>query len=350
MPRARGPLTSADALRSLPMDDLELRQRLRQDLVPASRGSVRTGHALFRHAFVPLLLTVTIGGWCYRDVGERLLSGWSLGIDYVTCALLTGIVVIWCAEQLYPADPEWNYRLLSSGARGWNRFARDFFYLVFVTLLSAVLIKLTASRVHGLLAGLRLPSLWPTRAAWPLRIALAFFGVELCSYGFHRAAHRIPLLWQFHSTHHVVTELGGLKSLRTHPVDNVLFYVVRTVPLMLLGAGAGELLAATYLGAVLGLLAHANIRVAAGPLGLVVNFPQYHQVHHSADLGESNSNFGCHTVLWDRVFGTFRAQAAGPLRIGVHPIRARSLWQELAWPFYRTVALEPERKESPPPA
>ena len=316
------------------IDDVELRQRLREDLAPTTRRGPRAGHAIFRHAFVPTLLALALGGCWQRGLAERLVKSWSLGIDFVTFALLVAIPIIWLAEQLYPAEPDWNYRLLTSGARGWSRFARDLFYLVYVTLLSALLIKLTASGVHavvgmpGRLGALVL--LWPTGASWPVRVALAFFGVELCSYWLHRAAHLWPILWQFHSTHHVVTELGGLKSLRTHPVDNVLFYVVRTLPLML--------------------LAHANLRLTPGPLGLVVNFPQYHQVHHSADLAESNSNFGCHTVLWDRVFRTFRAKARGPLRIGVHPIGVRSLWQELAWPFYRPVSLEAERKESSPPA
>jgi len=62
-----------------------------------------------------------------------------------------------------------------------------------------------------------------------------------------------------------------------------------------------------------------------------------HAVHHSADAVEGRANFGCHTVFWDRVFGTFRPQASPELVVGVEPVGRRSLWQELIWPFYRRV-------------
>ena len=39
--------------------------------------------------------------------------------------------------------------------------------------------------------------------------------------------------------------------------------------------------------------------------GLVFTTPTWHQVHHSLKLEQSNSNFGCVVILWDRVFGTF---------------------------------------------
>ena len=96
------------------------------------------------------------------------------------------------------------------------------------------------------------------------------------------------------------------------------------------------MLAATSFGAILGILAHANVEVSER-FGLVVNLPGYHAVHHSADLAESNSNFGCHTILWDRLFGTFRRAAVQPLVIGVAPVGTRTIWQELVAPFYRRV-------------
>jgi len=30
-----------------------------------------------------------------------------------------------------------------------------------------------------------------------------------------------------------------------------------------------------------------------------------HQLHHSCDFDESNTNYGCTIILWDRMFGTF---------------------------------------------
>jgi sterol desaturase/sphingolipid hydroxylase (fatty acid hydroxylase superfamily) len=215
--------------------------------------------------------------------------------------------------------------------------------LIGVTQISAALLAWVdpsvRAAVHSVGAGGVL-ILWPSGAPFFIRVALAFLLVELLSYWIHRAAHRFRLLWQFHSTHHVITELNAFKSVRTHPLDNLVFHLVRVTPLLLLGAGPNELAAAIYFGALFGILAHANLQLREGPLGWFLNYPRWHAVHHSSDLAEGQSNFGCHTVLWDRVFGTFRAPSESPAPVGVHPVGPRSLWQELAWPLYRSVTPE----------
>lgn len=40
-------------------------------------------------------------------------------------------------------------------------------------------------------------------------------------------------------------------------------------------------------------------------------------------------NFGCHTVLWDRVFRTFDDGAQAPGALGVKTDAPRSVWREL---------------------
>ena len=39
--------------------------------------------------------------------------------------------------------------------------------------------------------------------------------------------------------------------------------------------------------------------------------PDMHRVHHSINRAETNSNFGFNLPWWDRLFGTYRAGAAG---------------------------------------
>jgi sterol desaturase/sphingolipid hydroxylase (fatty acid hydroxylase superfamily) len=295
------------------------------------------GQRIFARAFVPGLLLLSIASWIWHTETEAYLRQARWGIDHTTAALLLSIALVALAEQLFPAHPEWNYNVAANPARGLQRFGRDLFYLSFVALASGFLVGCSARWLGGL--GLPVLPLWPRAAPLPAKVALAFFTVEFLSYWYHRAAHRFEFLWRFHSTHHVSGELTGVKALRTHPVDNVLFYFVRSAPLVVLGAESAELQAVTYLGSILGILAHANIAVVPGALGWVVNFPQYHGVHHSLDLQQSQSNYGCHTVLWDRLFWTFRSQRQGELRLGIAPAGPRSLWQELGWPFYRSVRL-----------
>ncbi len=274
-------------------------------------GPQRAGHAIFRHAFVPGILAILAVSWSYREQSARVLGAWSIPLDFTSMALLVSILCIWFAEQAYPEKAEWNYQLLSDGAY----------------------VKSTIAALGLDLA----PALWPSASPFWARVALAFLVVEFFSYWLHRACHHFQFLWQFHSTHHVVTELNGLKALRTHPIENVFFYIVRSAPLMLVGAGLDEVLAVAYFGSVLSVLAHANINVSEGYLGLLVNFPRYHAIHHSSNVVENKNNFGCHTILWDRIFGTFRRSFQQAPEIGVHGMGPRSLWQELAWPFYRSI-------------
>lgn len=300
----------------------------------------RPGHRLIHHLFVPGVLALSIASWVFRAEGQQVLTEHVVRLDYASCVLLTLIACVWVTERLYPARADWNGHLFSVEPGGLRR---DLVYLFFITQFSAVLIALASTRMKALLAGFSRgfdapDALWPTQAPLGLKVLLAFFVVEFFSYWLHRAAHRFPLLWQFHSTHHVITQLNGLKALRTHPVENVLFALARTGPLMLLGAGFDEVLTATTLGGMLGILAHANLDVSDRGLGLVVNLPGYHAVHHSAELAESNSNFGCHTIVFDRLFGTFRRADRDSLVVGVHPVGTRSVWRELIWPFYRRVS------------
>jgi sterol desaturase/sphingolipid hydroxylase (fatty acid hydroxylase superfamily) len=296
---------------------------------------------VFKHAFVPAILGVSLASWTFRRESEPLLKTLGLPFDQVTAVLLVTLLAIALAEWAYPSRAEWGYRLISGGgARGWSGFLRDLLYLLVIAQVSAALIGLTSWWLKSMLASYGLdgwPKLWPSEAPFAVRALLAFFAAELFSYWLHRAAHHVPLLWQFHSTHHTLSELNGLKALRTHPVDNLLFHLFRSLPLILCGAGTEEIQASVYFGAILGILSHANVDVSEGPLGWVVNFPRYHEVHHSSDIAESRSNFGCHTVLWDRLFRTFRKGADAPLQIGVLPLGRRTLWQELVWPFYRRI-------------
>jgi sterol desaturase/sphingolipid hydroxylase (fatty acid hydroxylase superfamily) len=43
-------------------------------------------------------------------------------------------------------------------------------------------------------------------------------------------------------------------------------------------------------------------------LRLLVVTPDMHRVHHSVIPHETDSNFGFNIPLWDRLFGTYRAQ------------------------------------------
>ena len=66
--------------------------------------------------------------------------------------------------------------------------------------------------------------------------------------------------------------------------------------------------------------------------------PQMHEVHHSTERAETDSNFGFNLPWWDRLFGTYRARpAAGDkVVIGLPVFRdpsERKLLRLLTQPF-----------------
>jgi sterol desaturase/sphingolipid hydroxylase (fatty acid hydroxylase superfamily) len=56
---------------------------------------------------------------------------------------------------------------------------------------------------------------------------------------------------------------------------------------------------------------HSNVRLPPRldrAARFLIVTPQMHEVHHSAERRETDSNFGFNLPWWDRVFGTYRAQ------------------------------------------
>ena len=52
-------------------------------------------------------------------------------------------------------------------------------------------------------------------------------------------------------------------------------------------------------------MTHANLPLRAGVYGWFFTAAEYHHAHHSTNLAQSNCNYGCNVIIWDRIFGTF---------------------------------------------
>ena len=87
---------------------------------------------------------------------------------------------------------------------------------------------------------------------------------------------------------------------------------------------------------------HSNValppRLDAIACWIVVT-PQMHQVHHSIERAETDSNFGFNLPWWDRLFGTYRGKpAAGEqaMTVGLPVFRdvaELNIWRLLTQPF-----------------
>ncbi|MCA9712551.1 MAG: sterol desaturase family protein, partial [Myxococcales bacterium] len=145
--------------------------------------------------------------------------------------------------------------------------------------------------VGGLLAGLddvaREEPLWIGIADPALRtgleIASGLLVFEIMGYAYHRAAHRVPVLWRLHAVHHSAEQLDWLASFRQHPLEIVLMTLVQNAPLVLLGIPLGAhvmVLLVIRLGTV---FVHADLRVPEGWWTRVVATPGFHHRHHQRD-------------------------------------------------------------------
>ncbi len=180
----------------------------------------------------------------------------------------------------------------------------------------------------------------------PLAVSIiaTVFCVELLGYWFHRAMHRVPLLWRIHAVHHNDTEIDVTTTNRHHPFEGMIF-IVLTFPLMIwLGMPVIAAISYNAIHLLLSLLTHANIRLPErldNILRLFVVTPDFHRMHHSSDRQYTDSNYGMITPWFDYLFGTASRipyKEIPNMEIGLHYLRKpresridRLLLQPFVW-------------------
>ncbi len=179
--------------------------------------------------------------------------------------------------------------------------------------------------------------------AW-LEVAIAFVALDLVIYAQHVLFHRVPALWRLHRVHHSDRAFDVTTGIRFHPIEIVLSMAIKIAAVVALGASAWAVLLFEVVLNAATMFNHANARLplrADALLRRVLVTPDMHRVHHSVVRTEAQSNYGFALPIWDRLFGTYRAQpAAGhdAMTIGVanlgDPDEAR-LGRMLSQPFRR---------------
>lgn len=170
--------------------------------------------------------------------------------------------------------------------------------------------------------------------------------LDLAIYLQHLLFHAVPALWRLHRVHHADPDFDVTTGLRFHPVEILLSMLIKTVAIFAFGP---PVLAVLIFEVVLNAAAvfnHANVRLPARAEPIVrwlLVTPDMHRVHHSKDARETNSNYGFNLSIWDRLFGTYRAQPLlghQGMRIGVsgleNPKLSVRLLGLLEMPFLRT--------------
>ncbi|HYC57603.1 MAG TPA: sterol desaturase family protein [Candidatus Binatia bacterium] len=139
-------------------------------------------------------------------------------------------------------------------------------------------------------------------------------GLEFAWYLTHVSMHRFETLWRFHRVHHSDLALDVTTTIRQHPGEGVIRYAFLAAFALVLGATPAAFVVYRVWSALNGLLEHANIRLPLWldqAMALVSVSPNYHKVHHSRHVAETDSNYGNILSVFDRLFATYTPAARG---------------------------------------
>jgi sterol desaturase/sphingolipid hydroxylase (fatty acid hydroxylase superfamily) len=158
-----------------------------------------------------------------------------------------------------------------------------------------------ATQPLGLLPWLPLP---PAAEA-----AIAFLLLDASFYWWHRANHRLPLLWRFHNVHHLDPDLDLSTALRFHFGEIAFSAAFRAAQVAVLGLGPGIFWAYEACFQANTLFHHSNVRLPIALERLLARLlvtPRMHGIHHSQVEAEAMSNYGVLLPWWDRLHRTLR--------------------------------------------
>ena len=237
-------------------------------------------------------------------VANAAITGWIDLSVLVPVLLFVPIPLLLLAERLIPKRKDW---LLD-----WKDLIEDLFWLACSFLIwGPIYDDAYETPISNLFALLRDNSGFPFRleaeTIGGLLVAafIAIFVAEFIGYWAHRVQHRFMFLWRIHATHHHITKMSVSRAERTHPLEFLGLNLGSAVTLAFLGASAEVVAVVVVFRLNTAHLCHSNLPLVSGAFGWLFNTPEWHQLHHSCIYKESNTNFGCTVIIWDRIFGTF---------------------------------------------
>ena len=268
----------------------------------------------------PLILAAAIALWLAMD-----RSAWAFLV-----ALIGVQVVLAVLERLVPAQG-WQ----QSASHKWSLAGLFLGGLIVFQMITAIYTVTLAPPLVQARSALGL-DLWPT--SWPVLVQawLLYFASDFIYYWIHRAIHASAWFWRLsgHGFHHAFHNMHAINAGASHPLE----FLFLALPMAVLGAVFGgpeeAMLGASLLLVVNASLAHANVRMNTPVLRWLLTTSTHHQRHHSNVFEDSNTNFSCNAIIWDRLFGTY---SEGPVaQTGIGPVEP-SFWQKLLLPIREPV-------------
>ncbi|RBW62992.1 sterol desaturase family protein [Tenacibaculum sp. E3R01] len=137
---------------------------------------------------------------------------------------------------------------------------------------------------------------------------LAFIGQDFLYYIHHYVDHHSRFFWAVHVTHHN-SEFYNISTGFRSPVFQPLFRYMFFLPLAFVGIEPLHIMFAYAMNQNYGTLCHTNfIKSKLGLWGYIFVTPSHHRVHHASNTKYLDKNMGMVLIIWDRMFGTFKAE------------------------------------------
>lgn len=150
---------------------------------------------------------------------------------------------------------------------------------------------------HGLIDGSALP-FW---LAFPVYLVIH----DLGEYLFHRAQHRIPVLWSMHALHHSDPSMSALTTMRHFWGDQIVKTVTIWSAASLVISPTAELALAYNVLMLWNFVVHSALPIDFGRWSWVLNAPAYHRRHHSSLPEHYDSNFAALFPIFDVIAGSY---------------------------------------------
>ncbi|MGR9114709.1 MAG: sterol desaturase family protein [Gammaproteobacteria bacterium] len=168
-----------------------------------------------------------------------------------------------------------------------------------------------------------------------LKATLSFLLLDLVYYLWHKASHSFDCLWLFHRVHHNDPALNVSTAFRIHLVELLIATGLKAAYILALGVDAAWVLTYESLMILFVMFHHANISMPGEKwLGKLIIVPYLHQVHHSTQRHEHDSNYGAILTIWDRLFGTLKQ--VEPEEIGIKGHSPQTLIKLMKYGFADT--------------
>jgi len=183
---------------------------------------------------------------------------------------------------------------------------------------------------------------------WWIYLAL-FIGLEFFYYWYHRASHKIFLLWATHSTHHSPNELTLSAAYRLGWMPFLSFSWVFFLPLVFFGFSPILVFTMLSINLMYQFWLHTRLIGRLGFLEGIINTPSAHRVHHASNPIYLDKNYGGILILFDRLFGTYaKEEREIEIIYGLtHPNYSRNpfevvfrVWRELVLKLINTPGLK----------